>query len=184
VLRRDIHPQSYLRTQEAAILNEGICQSGVTASIVCRYRHRPGDIAGITNLQERLHTRSIAISVANICVLAQRNSKINAVTCHLSRKFEQNRYLDPKVRPSSNDFPSSKRVNCCVYAHIFALSSSMRRASYWLPIRYLPGLRPRRHFSAREERSVDTDRVERIAQSSGMSSGTLESSGGSGGGDA
>jgi hypothetical protein len=94
VLRRDFHPQSFLRTREAALLHEGICQSVVTASIVCHYRHRPEDIAGITNLQERLYTRSIAISGANICVLAQRNSKINAVTCYLSRRFEQYRYLD------------------------------------------------------------------------------------------
>jgi hypothetical protein len=130
VLRRDSHPQSYLRTQEAALLHEDICQSVVTACIVCRYQRRSRDIASITNLQERLHTRSIAIFVANVCVLAQRNSKINAVTCHLSQKFEQYRYLDPKVRPPLNNFPSSKRVNCCVLAHIFALPSSMRRASH------------------------------------------------------
>jgi hypothetical protein len=77
---------------------------------------------------------------------------------------------------------SSKRVNYCSHAHTFALPSPLPRAMYKLPTRYLPDLRRRRHFSVREKRSVDTDRFEGIAQSSGMSSGTLESSGGGGGG--
>jgi hypothetical protein len=51
---------------------------------------------------------------------------------------------------------------------------------YYLPTRYLPGLRRRRSFSAREERSVDTDRFGGIAYSSGVSSNMHEEARGTG----
>jgi hypothetical protein len=112
-----------------------------------------------------------------LCTCTEKTANPTRLDTITTETLDQHPYLDTKVRRPWDDLPSSKRVNSCAHAHTYALPRTLPRATYQLSTRYLPDLRHRRHFPAREKCSVDTDRFEGIAHSSGMSSGTLEPSG-------